>query len=110
MTECKQFFYNERYLHQVTLLIASPVTKWSLKDGYSKIIWEIFALIFRSLLVMTIDWFFAGVSEILLYIPSGNLLLIFPNKIIYDFIISHMLQPLVPHGFNHPQLSGESAN
>jgi hypothetical protein len=37
MTECKQFLYNERYLHQLTLLIASPVTKWSLKDRYRKI-------------------------------------------------------------------------
>jgi len=110
MTECKQFLYNERYLHQLTRLIASPVTKWSLKDGCRKIIWEIFALIFRSLLVITIECFLAGVSEILLHFPSGNLLLIFPNKIVYDFVILHMLPPFVPHGFNHHQLSGESAN
>jgi len=110
MTECKQFLYNERYLHQVTLLIASPVAKWSLKDWCRKIIWEIFSLLFRSLLVITIECFLAGVSEILLHFPSGNLLLIFPNKIVYDIIISHMLQPFVPHWFNRHQLSGESAN
>jgi len=29
---------------------------------------------------------------------------------VYDFITSHMLQPSFSHGFNHPQLFGESTN